>query len=306
MDVSIEVLALLIRRGCRDAVKLDGIPITWTTNLDDNDLRHVYLLLRREQDTKQSNDRASAPPTSGGFAIRISLVCKSIPFKDGFCLVYGTSDTLWAYYASFSDWGLLNAQAEEVAELREEQAQEKKTEKVLLKAQHEYLCQKTKESIDRKAYDEALTFIEEQLQLWGNHTREKRLWADTPVTWAVSNLARFPTSETGIAILDKQPTNSWIYLRFAKDWLQNNRGNPEMAFAEINKILRAAVNRFPTDGLMYKDICCFFEKNSQFALAIEYCQLAAENGAKDGRKTGFAGRLKRLRKKYGSPPPANW
>ena len=63
------------------------------------------------------------------------------------------------------------------------------------------------------------------------------------------------------------------------------------------KVFRAAIEKFPADGMMHKKICLFWEREGDLERAIEYCKVAVSRSVRDNTKNGFVGRLKRLQKK---------
>ncbi len=103
-------------------------------------------------------------------------------------------------------------------------------------------------------------------------------------------------TEASIAFLNRYAEFWWNYKRFAELY-RFCHGGSDQTSGELDKVFRAAVARYPNEGMLFKWICLFWERESQTNRAAEYCQLAIDHRVSDDTKTGFEGRIKRLRKK---------
>jgi hypothetical protein len=61
-------------------------------------------------------------------------------------------------------------------------------------------------------------------------------------------------------------------------------------------VFDAAVELFSTDGYFHKHICLFWRRHDRPDLAIKFCEIAVQRGLSDDTKSGFVGRLDRLRR----------
>jgi hypothetical protein len=302
----------------REEVQLSGIPVLWDTNLPDEELREVYAILSADPELQRSTIEVR------GFAVSAYVFVKAIPFKDGNCLCFGLKDHLVVIYRSSFDWEIWQAREAEKKELKVDQAEGLRTERLLFRVAEEHLREKVLEAVRGGLYEEATQLIEQRFQ----HAKavEERIEKNFRVKWpkysmqvsddALRVLSCFPHTDPGIAFLRAHARHWDKFVCFAESYETRgrtsfkalapneidsyhllNRTTKEVLFAEIDKVFREAVQRFPNEGRLYKRICLFCERNAQFTLAMEYCRLAATRSLGDNMQEMFLFRLKRLLKK---------
>lgn len=298
----------------REKIQIEGIPVVWDTNLEDDDIRALYAIIFDDSEFYESGVKVK------GLAISVRLFEKTVPFKDGFCWCFGFSHKLWVTYRTTGDWELWNARQAEIRELEQERAEQKVIEKLLLRTTDQHLRAKTLEALERGGYVEAASHICERYE----HTKqiEREFQENFQVKWpgfsyAVFDellrlLGCFPTTDPAIAFLEKHANHWSRFFSFARGydtWSRNskagllneidsyhftNRTPADVVFREIDKVFRAAVRQFPNEGILYKRICLFWERKAQFKLAIDYCRSAIERQLRDDTQKGFPLRLQRL------------
>jgi hypothetical protein len=301
----------------REEVQLSGIPVLWHTNLADDDLRELYAILSTDPDFAQSKVDVR------GLAVSVRTFVRAIPFKDGCCLCYGLKDYLVIIYRSSFDWEIWVARLAEVKELKEEQAQELKTERLLFQVADQHLREKASVAVRGGHYEEAAQLIEQRFQQ--AKAIEQRIENNFRVKWPKCSsrvfddvlrlFSCFPNTDPAVAFLRAHAKHWDKFVRFAEGYEIRshtsyrkvipgeidsyhllNRTTKQAVFAEIDKVFRVVVERFPNEGRLYERICLFCERNAQVALAMEYCRLAVRSTLSDNTQETFSLRLRRLLK----------
>ncbi len=308
-----------IRMKVRAYVQIDGIPVIWYTNLEEDDIRILYAIISVDPTFVQSG------VTGQGLDISIRLIKKTIPFRDGFCSCWGVRQLLWAEYRSTIDWELRIARQAAIDELKQEQADFHQIEKLLFRTTDQHLRTKALEALQNGDFEEAVLQIEHRFEHAKEIEREfeekfhvKWLGYKSAVCDEVLRLCCcFPTTDPAIAFLARNENNWCKYFGFGESYAIlsrlskedlfsdidsyhfSNRTSKEVVFGEIDKVFRRAIKQFPREGVLYKRICLFWERQNQLTLAIDYCRLAAEHHLRDDTKNGFPFRLQRLLNKTG-------
>jgi hypothetical protein len=302
----------------REEVQLSGIPVLWHTNLADEDLRELYTIVCTDPDLAQSKIDVR------GFAVSVRTFVRAVPFKDGYCLCYGLKDHLVVIYRSSFDWEIWGARLAEVKELKEEQAEELRTERLLFQVTDQHLREKASMVVRAGQYEEAAQLLEQRFQQ--ARAIEERIEKNFRVKWpkyssrifedVLRLFSCFPNTDPAVAFLRAHAKHWDKSVWFAESYEIRSRTSykelvpgeidsyhflnhttKEVVFAEIHKVLRMAVERFPNEGRLYEKVCLFCERNTQVALALEYCRLAVRSSLTDNTKEIFSFRLKRLLKK---------
>ena len=65
---------------------------------------------------------------------------------------------------------------------------------------------------------------------------------------------------------------------------------------ETGRIYEEAFRLFPDDARLFQACCLFWRSRHRYDLAIKICADAIAKGLRDGTKSGFEGRLRRLEK----------
>lgn len=293
----------------RKNVKLEGIPIVWHTNLSDEDIKQLYEVVRNDPEfTKcKAQIKIGVGTVGSSFGVKITipkLYSSTIPLKEGWCSCTGLQNCLRVIYRSAHEWELWDAHKREVRELREERDTERQINELLFRAEDEHLAQVANEMIDKSEFDAAANVIHRRL-LHAEETEKKNMaegFRHFKVVYqtrrdSLRTLLRFPTTAQASRFLGAHTKFWWDYFAFAESWYSANRDAKNGPVEETDKIFRAAVEKFPIEGKLYKKICLFWAHKKQIGLAIEYCSLACKRGVLDDTKRGFPFRLKKLLKR---------
>ena len=270
-------------------VVVEGIPFEWSTNLDESGIREFYGKYSDEIEEKQVSQDAFPS------VIRISLRFGFFDLKAGFCFWNASGKHHTVIYRTHYEWEIWDARQKELHELEEEQKIELSVEEQILSTEDNHLKEKTEEAIDRKDFESALAHIEGRIAIRQNCARLKELfylWRISHLWWAYTNL---PTSTYGIDFLLKHDRQLQAFLNLAH-WFAARCGLERgLCVSETLRIYEAAKRLYPNEGSLAKHECLFLRRMGNYEMAIRVCLDALERGLKDNTKSGFEGRLKRLR-----------
>lgn len=236
-----------VKMKLRDKVQIEGVPVIWVTNLEDDDIRALYTVLSSDPEFGQSGVKVQ------GLAVSLSLFDKTVPFGDGFCRCFGFSHKLWVTYRSKKDWELWNARQVEIKELKEEQAEQKGIEKLLFRTTDRHLRVEALEALQKGRFEEAALHIEHRF----DHARriEQEFEENFGVKWlgysyaVCSEVLRlfccFPKTVLAIAFLEKNANHWDKFFRFAESYEIWSRFSKEDLFNEIDSYHFA--NRTPKE-----------------------------------------------------------
>jgi hypothetical protein len=270
----------------RRDVTLDGIPLKWHTNLTDDQIARLYWRLKVDPDITQPSASVNV---SGFFSISLHIFDKFVEFEDGACHCIGVNDTIYAIYKTAHDWDLWAARRAEIQELEEEQALEREVERELLKTEEYHLIERCTERITARDYESAYLFLCARANLLRDNTKH--------------GLAYFFIEEIFMRLSSFPVDYCTKFLeQYSLPWTAYPRLMGSMAFwrkasdSELNVLCEAGISRFPHEGMLFKDIVLFWRRRNNIDFAVYYCEVAVRNEVKDDTKSGFSGRLKRLKK----------
>ena len=271
----------------RRDLKLPGVPFSWNTNLCDEDIFDLYALIQFDSDITEPSTELSI---SGIMSIPLHFFDKFVPFKEGLCHCIGVNDTIYAVYKSHLEWEIWTARQLEIKELKEEQEFEKLAQKELLKAEEAYLTEKCRDLLENKNFDGAYKTLCSLVDLFKSHDHGRyTLFLLEPIYF---RLIGFPI-EYSLRFLEKYECRWYSYTRLAglmSHWFKT-------PVEDIKIIFESAIRLHEREGLLFKDICLFWERQKKYSEAIFYCQKAIALNLKDDTKLGFPRRLKRLQGK---------
>ena len=276
----------------RKGISISGIPYKWTTNLTDDEVRDFHSVYADK--IKLPSQKLEVQSTNINFQFRMDY----LPFKEGFCVWTATEEEQTVLYRSQQDWEIWNARQEEIAELREEQAAEEAAEKLLIISEDRHLKEKTAIAKQDGDFDASAAYVTARGEL-----RERfKQFRGMPVEWMCWYpdliLAEFPKSHYGIAFFQRFRPQC---LKNFGHWFSVKCGLKDAALNEETwKIYETGMKLFPNDGRMAQAASLFFRRVGEYERAIEVCQNAIRRGLKDGTKSGFEGRIKRLEKELKS------
>jgi hypothetical protein len=274
----------------RKGITVLGVPYKWTTNLTDDEVRefHTYY----SEQINEPNQKLEVQSTTIVFQFRMDF----LPFLEGFCLWTATGLEQTVLYRSNQDWELWNARQEEIAELREEQAAEEAVEKQLVMTEDAHLKEKTNAAKQVGDFDAAAAFVTARAEL-----RERfKQFRVMPVEWTCwypdMILARFPRSRYGIDFFGRFRPLPQSFTNFGH-WFSGSCGlTGEALVEETWKIYEVGMRLFPESGSIAQAASLFFRRVGKYDRATAVCVDAIKRGLRDGTKSGFEGRLKRLEK----------
>jgi hypothetical protein len=276
----------------REKVAIEGVPGTWTTNLADDDVRAFHA--EHYDDIKDSDaikigifDRE----------LRITYRDRMVPFRDGACRWMVLNDHNWLIYRTTLEWEIWLARKEEIDELQDEQERERAATALLLRTESDHLMSLARAAVHAKDWATAERHLLARADLVAEAKRHDVMnWWTYTIFESVSNwFASFPSLGNGVEFLKKYNCYPPQFLAYANH-AAFGRGLPDEALEEeIEKVFDAAVELFPTDGNLCKQTCLFWRRHNRRDLAIKFCQGAIERGITDDTKSGFVGRLNRLK-----------
>jgi hypothetical protein len=276
----------------REKVTIEGVPGTWTTNLTDDDLRTFYA--------EHCDDVTDADAIKIGVFNRVMSIKyrdRMVPFKEGACRWALLDQQNWLIYRTTLEWEIWLARNEEIEELRDEQERERQATALLLRTESDHLMSQARAAVLAKDWTAAERHLLARADLVAEAKRQNIMnWGTLSIFESVSHwFASFPSLLNGVEFLKRYDCRPTAFYGYANHAAFANRLPNETVEAEIDKVFDAAISLFPTDGNLYKQVCLFWRRHRRLDLAIKFCQLACEQGAADDTKSGFAGRLKRLR-----------
>ena len=285
-------------------IRLPDIPFTWRSNLSESQLREVYNLLLRERFFVREPGGLKPDSDMGIGSISVTYTLAgdyretTIEYEGGYCLVILLQDHITAVYKTarqYADW------------CRDLEKRERADE--YHRAQVEALENKEIALLDR-AYEleqnVELNAAEQVLLEW----RELRL--SNPTVFRIGRTlprmiqlyGKYDSPSKGLIFLDSLTIRKdaiqgyYLYCQLAREFFQY----PD----KCEQVFRAGLRRFPNEGQLYKGAALYFARDELhrprpkvglLENAIQYCREAIEKGLSDDTKSGFPGRLKRLKKR---------
>ena len=273
----------------RKDIRIEGLPFIWTTNLRDDEVREFHDLYGTRIAERNS-------PANTSKKIVIPLRIGFFPFSDGFCLWFASGQKQTVLYRSNLDWELLDARHKEVDELRQEQAAEEAIENELVLTEDNHLRDQAESAIKAGDYNHGAAYTAARAELRNkfNHIR------GMPPSWSCWQpdliFARFPTSRQGIEFFQHYNVSPRSFSNFAHWFSVRSNLHGEPLLKQTRLIYEEGMRMFPDCGNLAKAACLFFRRINRCDLAMLICIDAIQRGLSDGTKSGFAGRLARLRK----------
>jgi len=283
----------------REKVIVDGIPFIWSTNLDDEGIREFYELYADRIREPVSPEESKENSSKRKLAIRIQLRLAFLKFRDGVCLWHALNGNHSVLYRNNREWELFEARQKEIEELREEQA----IERGLFENEDRYLAERTNAAIKAGQYDVAAAHVTARMSLRLNSKDIPGFsyyWTKRPTElWWI--LTYFPTSNYGIEFIRKHDAIPWAFESFAHWYAAHCGLQPDECAKQTWRIYEEAMKLFPDNVNLVKAACLFWRRMRRYDLAKQICSEAIKKGMKDGTKSGFEGRMKRLEKSQNKP-----
>ncbi len=272
----------------RKQVVVLGVPYRWTTNLGDDEIRSFHAAY------SEKIREGVEPIRTTGTAFVIRLRLDFLSFLDGFCVWSATGDDHTVLYRSNRDWDLWNARQKEIEELRQEQAAEEAAERQLVIAEDGHLETKTKAAKQDSDWDAAAVHITARAEL-RQRFKQFRVMPPQWTHWYPDLIfAEFPDSQYGIDFFRHFHLQPQFFTNFAH-WFSVRCGlTGEALVQQTAKIYEEGMKLFPDAGSIWQAASLFFRRVERYDRAKAVCLDAMSRGLKDGTKSGFAGRLKRL------------
>lgn len=282
----------------REKVIVDDIPCIWFTNLDDDGIREFFdLYAGRIQKSEPPKEAPEEKSRERKVVFQIKCRMSFFDFRDGVCFWRASGDEHHVLYRSNHEWELWNARQQEIEELRQEQETEQAIERGLLNVEDQHLTEKTDAAIKTGDYNTAAAYISARMDFRLGSKEIKGLsyrWSRPSELWW--DFTKFPTSNYGIEFICKYDSKPGIFRNFAH-WFSACRGLPTEERAEQSwKIYETGMKLFPDNVGLVQAACLFWRRMRRYDLAMKICSEAIKKGMKDGTKSGFEGRMKRLEK----------
>lgn len=261
----------------RDGIALNGIPYTWCSNLPDEQLREIYHLLLRNRFFVRRPDLEFKDGQ-----IRVDIPEGELEYEDGLCYINVFNEKITVIYRTHEQW-----EAWAKAREREQEAKRRFTErKQALRDKHSALQDTAVGLLDSGQLEEAEKCLLECYRLSSDHP--DAIWWCEAKFHLLRLYGLYGDPSKGLAFLlenDSTDYDHWVLAEHFSD-------DPDM----VESVVKEGIKRFPDQGFLYKKLCLYLDRQHRFDRAIRYCKEAIHKDLTDGTKTGFPGRLQRLRK----------
>jgi tetratricopeptide (TPR) repeat protein len=270
----------------RDNVKLEGIPFTWQSNLSDDQLREIYKQLLRDRFfVRRPDDIKFRTEQDSGIGVQFcinDLQEAQFEYEDGACHVLVFNEDVSVIYRTYEQW-----EAWDKAKEKEEEAKRRIEEREqALKNKHLELEENGNSLIKLGHLEEAEKCLLECRRIYLEHPD---IIHHREAEWLLIRLyGQYDDPGKGLDFLSQYSTDSYHYFLLAERF-STTPHKAEAVFLE-------GIKNFPEEGFLYKRICLYLETQRLFDKAIHYCKEAISKGVTDDTKSGFPGRLKRLKK----------
>lgn len=275
-------------------VRIPDVPLVWTTNLSDKDLFDFYLCIPSDPAFQNYVNKG------GAFGCCVSVWGDWVPFMDGFCYCFGFINHFYIIYRTAAEWEIWEARKTELAELEIEAAAEESAAVAAFWAQDRMLWERMRRALETGDELEADRCMNVRVSLLLNSPWKaiRKLRDDFVAHHTAQSLALFTSSAVGLRVLDRLRAPGYRYVHLAERIYDHPGFRRSVRVSRAREICDAAVVRFGDDGILCSDVCRFWQRKSELAIAIEYCSLAVAKGiVNDGRtKTGLPGLLRRLQR----------
>lgn len=283
----------------REGVRLKGMPFVWKTNLGDRVLREFFQVLRREYEFWRADDIVEVE-SEVGLSITLNfdrVFAEKVPFRDGMCLCIRVEGSVEAIYRTFDEWDAHDERVR-VATLEKERAQRgRQVDDFLFETRNREIREQIQLAVDLEQYEDAHSLLSERVAMYRERDGSSYKYTCGDIVCdGIEMYSFFPSSDLGIEFIQREETHPYKVTSFAERYLRFNRSSRERRVEEVEKILRAGMEMFPEDGEYFAAAALLWRRHKHYNRAIEYCEIAIRKGLTDDTKSGFLGRLKRLRK----------
>ena len=286
----------------RDDLQLEGIPFTWSTNLTDEGIKEVYQILLRERFLIRLKEDGITPVDNlsigVGFQITISEngLFTEIEYKDRICLVVRPGDNSLTVNALTK---------QEYEEWRREQEEENRKWEEEERAREEHNRKRTEfYNICRELTDKCCHLIE-------SHFFKEAEKKCRELMEFELNSSFLTGHSDGVGFLfqiyseTKNLEGGYNLINELKGYFEDrallldfaNAFECEKDIDNSKTVYERALTLFPDDGEIYKRVAMMYERSGKYSDAIEICSKAIDRKLHDGTKSGFEGRIKRIKKK---------
>jgi Uma2 family endonuclease len=107
---------------------------------------------------------------------------------------------------------------------------------------------------------------------------------------------KFPNSKYGMEFLRHYDMRRQAWTNFAHWYATRRRAENQEYELQTGLIYEEAFKHFPDDGFLFQAASLFWRRQRNYARAVEICKTAIAKGLRDGTKSGFEGRVRRLEK----------
>jgi hypothetical protein len=196
----------------RTEITVEGVPGTWTTNLNDDDVRAFHAQCGW-QAPAEDNIKVGVFNRSVGFKFQD----RTVPFKDGACQWVLLNERNWVIYRTTFEWEIWVARRQEIDELKEEQEQERATLSQLMRTENDHLRQLAREAVLVKDFVKAERHLTARAELAGEIERLKlsNWWSYGIIENARHWFSCFPAADNGIEFLRRYDRRAASFIAFA-------------------------------------------------------------------------------------------
>ena len=266
----------------REHIRLHGTPMKWTTNLSNDQLREAYERLR-EDGVMNDIGIAGRDAAAGGIMIRFN----EFAFLDGACFVILMSGSMTVIYRSDEQWERFEAEKSRCE--KAERAVTKKANRI----NFNFARLLDEANAKWRARDivsaERLLLLVRALQMEVEEFRS----LESPHSALLALYSEDADPVRGLEYLEKYDCGWQEFEAFARcyGWQR-----PDTVF----HIFWHAIRRFPDQSELYKSFALLAAGGPKRPdVAIRVCKEAIRRGLKDDTVSGFAGRIRRIQRKYG-------
>lgn len=300
----------------RKSIQLDGIPITWETNLSESELREFYLtVLKAERD---DNFAGTPNPLPDG---RPYLSNGWLPFRDGYCQSSLSGNNLVIIYYTHEETLAFEKKRQRISLLRQ-YSELLATKEIQLQVIYDRALRKAaQDTLRRENYETTLQHMNSRAAIRREYKKHREkapwMWNNFHETDFNNILASFPNTTVGLNFLRKHYPYGWRYSGFAfawifwrysyhcedhsSDWMLTGCYAPapmplKDCLDEVFRIFKVGSAIDPYNWIIHQDFAKIFEKHNDLDHAIQVCRQAIQRGLTEDTRTGFKGRLNRLKK----------
>jgi hypothetical protein len=275
------------------------VPYGWRTDLSDEQVRALWLLLYLEWGAAERSDS----PTPGAFTFTVKRA--EVDFEGGVCRCMMFNDVIVAVLRTDDEWTRVDAQCAEERARQASLERSRTVESWIRQDEDDWLRESIQTAIDMEDYATADLLFKRRLDAW--RSREAETGGTLAAEWflrpdGIEMYATFPSTEPGIQFLLASQPRAFDFLQLAESYMTCNRASAGQRMDEVERVFTAGVQALAMDPEIYKSAALFWRRHGHLDRAIAYCEQALVRRLHDDTQSGFRGRLQRLRREADRRP----